>query len=531
MKYADYLLLSSQEKFKYQVKSFLSNLGHSFVTFFVRLWYGIVNFFKGIGRSFKEVGYAFVHGNAFTKLSFLFLGAGHIASGQIVKGIFITIVEILFIFYMIMLGGSAIHGFATLGNVRSYYTCAFGPNYTPDAAGYRFANDVTANSYCTLMHPGEQTQVTLTYGDNSSLFLLFGLLAFIIVIAFFFYYISTIKGTIRLQERKDAKLHIPTFVEDLKDYLDGKFYKVLLFLPIIGISVFTILPLIDMIMMAFTNYNRDHIFPQFFNWVGFDNFISLFGGNSYSGAKFSKTFINILGWTLVWAFFATFLNYFLGMFVAMLINKKGLKFKKVFRTVLVLSIAMPQFISLLAFNKFFQTGGLVEGILKAVGFMQRGDQLKILDSASQARVFIILVNIWIGIPYTMLTVTGILMNVPADLYESAQIDGASPIKTYARITLPYVLFITGPKLVTDFVGNINNFNVIFFLTKGGPKTNDYLSAGKTDLLVTWLYNLTVNEMNYSYAAVIGIMIFVICAVFSLIAYRHTSGYKNEEDFA
>lgn len=147
-----------------------------------------------------------------------------------------------------------------------------------------------------------------------------------------------------------------------------------------------------------------------------------------------------------------------------------------------------------------------------------------------ARMTIIAVNLWIGIPYTMLIVSGILMNIPDDLYEAARIDGASPFVTFRKITMPYVLFVTTPYLITQLVGNINNFNVIYFLTGGTPATLDYYQAGKTDLLVTWLYKLTVNSRDYSYAATIGILVFIICSLLSLITFRRSASYKNEEAF-
>ena len=110
---------------------------------------------------------------------------------------------------------------------------------------------------------------------------------------------------------------------------------------------------------------------------------------------------------------------------------------------------------------------------------------------------------WIGIPYLMLIATGILMNIPADLYESARIDGANAMQMYGKITLPYMLFVTGPYLLTSFTGNINNFNVIFLLSQGKPMGLAG-NAGYTDLLITWLYRMTVTDTNYKIAAVIGI---------------------------
>lgn len=146
-----------------------------------------------------------------------------------------------------------------------------------------------------------------------------------------------------------------------------------------------------------------------------------------------------------------------------------------------------------------------------------------------ARVTVILINLWVGIPYTMLQVTGILQNIPADLYEAAKVDGAGPIITFFKITLPYTLFVTAPYLITSFTGNINNFNVIYLLSGGGP-TYVGDTAGQTDLLVTWLYKLTVDQKYYNIGAVIGIMSFVVLSVVALVTYRNTGSYKNEEEF-
>ena len=246
----------------------------------------------------------------------------------------------------------------------------------------------------------------------------------------------------------------------------------------------------------------------------------------------------MLLWTLIWAFFATFTNYFLGMFVAMAINKKGIKFKKGWRTILVMTIAIPQFISLLYVSKMFAKNGIVNGFLMDMGWIQTA--LPFWEDATWARITVILINIWIGIPYLMLITTGILMNIPADLYESARIDGASGWQQYRKITLPYMLFVTGPYLLTSFTGNINNFNVIYlnviYLLTGGAPTNPAASSaagtvGYTDLLITWLFKITTGaESQYYLASVIGILVFVVIAVISLVVYNLMPSIKNEEDF-
>ena len=135
----------------------------------------------------------------------------------------------------------------------------------------------------------------------------------------------------------------------------------------------------------------------------------------------------------------------------------------------------------------------------------------------------------------MLIATGILMNIPADLYESAKIDGASGFQQYAHITLPYMLFVTGPYLLTSFTGNMNNFNVIYLLTGGGPDKAWASAAGgspgQTDLLITWLFKVTTGaESKYYQASVIGIMVFVVMALITVVVYGLLPSNKNEEDF-
>ncbi len=123
----------------------------------------------------------------------------------------------------------------------------------------------------------------------------------------------------------------------------------------------------------------------------------------------------------------------------------------------------------------------------------------------------------------MLIATGVLMNIPSDILEASTIDGASPLQCFIHIKLPYLLSVQGPALVTDFVKNVNNFNVIYLLTQDVYKTKDQAmaasSAKEVDLLVTWLFRLTQEQYNYKMAAVIGIMVFIICAIFTLVCFR------------
>ena len=211
-----------------------------------------------------------------------------------------------------------------------------------------------------------------------------------------------------------------------------------------------------------------------------------------------------------------------------MINKKGIKLKKMWRTIFVTTIAVPSFVTLLLMSKILHDLGPLNVILQNLGFIDQ--PIHFLTDGRLARITVIVVNMWIGIPYTMLITTGILMNIPEDIYESARIDGANALKIFTKITFPYMIFVTTPYLITQFIANINNFNVIYFLTGGDPKSLDYFQAGETDLLVTWLYKLTVNEHNYSLASTIGILIFVVSAVLSLIVYNSTAAVKKEDQF-
>lgn len=442
-------------------------------------------------------GETFVKGDLLTKLSFIIMGLSNLLRGQIIKGLIFLSMEIGFIFYMVITGASAIASLKTLGTKKQGMVF-------DESKGF----DV------------------LQAGDNSMLLLLFGVFALVIVIAFIAVWAANIKSARKAQKLKEEGNKLPSFIDDVKEHLDAKLHKTLLFFPMLGVTIFTVLPLIFMILMAFTNFDHDHQPPgNLFTWVGLANFKTVL----FSGETISHTFWPILGWTLIWAVFATGLNYIGGMLLAMLINRKGIKFKGFFRTMFVISIAVPSFVSLLIMRNLLADEGSLNALLRELGLIHKNIQF--LTTPLLARITVIVVNLWVGIPYTMLITTGILMNIPEDLYESAKIDGAKPVTMYIKITLPYVLFVTGPYLITQFIGNINNFNVIYFLTAGNPATLDYYQAGKTDLLVTWLYKLTTTVKDYNFASTIGILTFVLCAVFSLIAYNSTSATKNEGDFS
>lgn len=447
-----------------------------------------------------EVGFgtAFKSGNAITKLSAVIFGLGNILHKQIIRGLLYLVLEVGYIIYMLSFGIGAIGNLITLGTKQQEEVF------------------------------NEKKQIyEYVVGDNSMLCLLYGVVTILITLVFIAILTSSVKSAYDTQIRKELGKPIPNFIQDLLSLKHEKLHKTLLFIPITGVVTFTAVPLVYNMMVAFTNYDGAHQPPgNLFDWVGFKNFTEMFKTQGI----LSNTFWPVFQWTIIWAICATFSCYILGMILAIVINREGTRFKGFWRFIFVLSIAVPQFVSLLTMSTIFNASGPMNVMLKNLGIIDAGTTIPFLTNPLYAKITIIMVNLWIGIPYTMLTTTGILNNIPKDLYEAAKVDGANAIVTFFKITLPYMLFITTPSLITAFVGNINNFNVIFLLTGGGPESIEYYQAGKTDLLITWLYKLTITNKDYNIGAVLGIIIFVILATLSLLTYRHTGSYKDEEAF-
>ena len=725
----DYLRLNKAQKIVHNLKKSLLSMPKRLQNALKAFLMMFVNIFKGLGRALYDLVDTYRKGDWKTRVSYTVMGFGSIARGQWLRGILFFLFQTVFNLYLYFFGFAYLSKLTTLGTIESY----------------------------------KKGRVTV-YGDNSFLILLYGVLTLFFIAAFLYTWRINIKQNKLSEQLLKSGKKLKTAKDDVNSMLDGQFHKTLLALPTAGVAIFTILPIIFMVLVAFTNYDMNHQPPaNMFKWVGTKNFqtllanaetpatvditssntekailtITAVNGNMFTaetkdlnaaaaaqaathhsevtvkindkavdlsgktmkaerhtitavvaqksnvevitesvwysnpdltlnklfennlnaavyqshkeqplvvladangnmavlGGKewineeldaekltqvttaslkakrdgitpetslfvnitlaenlvdrvsaskaklilsddihanfaltevyeeeklvgytmdvfsdksdgvivplynlisvktpsFSYTFKQVLLWTLIWAFFATFLNYFLGMLVAIMINKKGIKLKKLWRTILVMTIAIPQFVSLLYVSKMFAADGLINSVLMNLGWIDK--PLPFWTDTNWARTTIIGINVWIGIPYLMLIATGILMNIPADLYESARIDGANAFQTYRKITLPYMLFVTGPYLLTSFTGNINNFNVIFLLSQGNPKSLDLAgNAGSTDLLITWLYKMTVNDSNYKLAAVMGILVFVVCAVINLVVYNLIPSVKNEEDF-
>lgn len=441
----------------------------------------------GQQMTFREL---FKEGDVATKLSFVVMGAANLANKQYLKGLIFLFSQIAFFYWLIRNGLRALSMLATLGT---------------QSQGLVFDERLGIE--------------VLQEGDNSMLLLLFGIAAIVICLLLVGLYVINLKSARNIHELKQVGKKIPSTMDDLASLLNERFHATLMTIPLLGVLLFTVLPLLYMISIAFTNYDHTHLPPKnLFTWVGFVNFGNVISGNM------ADTFFPVLGWTLIWATLATVTCFFFGILLALLINTKGLKFKGVWRTIFVTTMAVPQFISLLVMRNLLNGAGPINATLLNLGLIDAA--IPFLTDPIWAKITVIVVNMWIGIPATMLVSTGIIQNLPTDQIEAARIDGANKLQIFRNITFPQILFVMMPALIQQFIGNINNFNVIFLLTGGGPSNSDFYGAGSTDLLVTWLYNLTVNTMDYNLASVIGILIFILSAVFSLLAYTRTNSFKE-----
>ncbi|MBD5515197.1 MAG: sugar ABC transporter permease [Lachnospiraceae bacterium] len=419
------------------------------------------------------------------KLSMCVMGLGQILYGQIGKGLCYLAVLAMAVGYFVRRGVRDLIGLFTLGTQE-------------------------ADTWLGVE------------GDNSVVMLLMGILSVIAVLFLVYCYLSNIKDVYETQKLCERGGRPMKFREELKQLLDRKFYKTVLLLPVVGVCVFNILPIVFMILIAFTNYGSSTVPPKLVDWVGIDNFVQV-----ATLSQFAPTFTRILVWNLMWALISTAVNYFAGLGLALLLNKDCVKGKAFWRAFPMLAYAVPGFITLLGFKFMFSYGGPVNQIItgmghRAVGFLD-------IDAKWMARIIGFTINAWISVPSIMLLATGILSNRDASQMESAKIDGANAFQQFRHITLPFVLFSTTPVLISQFIGNFNNFGIFFFL-RGGLYIDGYFLASDTDLLINWLYNLSINNNYYNVGATISLVIFIITSLISLMIYTNSSSYREEDTF-
>lgn len=420
-------------------------------------------------------------------LSILFMGLGQMYNRQIVKGILMAAAEAFYIIALLPYTIKCIKGLITLGDT-----------------------------------PQKMVNGKIVQGDHSIFMMVFGIIAIIVLLLFATLYAINVRDAFRVGRLRDEGKKPNTFGDSLKN-LSEKGFPYLMLTPAGIFTLFlTVVPLIFGIMIAFTNYSSpNHLPPRsLVDWVGLENFINLFKIPSLG-----KTFGGVAGWTLIWAVLATFTTFFVGLMFAVIINANGIELKKFWRSIFILPWAVPGFISILVMRNMFNGQfGPINKYLQAIGIQP----VPWLADPLWAQATCVLVNLWLGFPYYMAMMSGVLTGIPKELFEAASIEGASASQKFFRITLPMVLFATAPLVINGFAYNFNNFTLIYLLTSGNPTNNEYFYAGHTDILLSWLYKLTLEQNQFHMAAVVSIIVFVFIAAISAVNYMRTRSFREED---
>jgi arabinogalactan oligomer/maltooligosaccharide transport system permease protein len=241
-----------------------------------------------------------------------------------------------------------------------------------------------------------------------------------------------------------------------------------------------------------------------------------------------RPFLRVFLWTFSFAFLTVLFSFAIGLMIAMALDKPGMRFQRLYRSLLVIPFAIPGFLSLLVWNGLLNDSfGVVNGSIINPIF---GTNIPwIFGSAWWARVSVIMVSVWLTVPYFFLVSLGALQSIPGELVEAARCDGGGPFQIFRRVRLPLLLVAVSPLLIASFAFNFNNFNNIYLLTGGGPPSNDNSVAGSTDILISYTWKLAFQAgkgNDYALASTIAILIFFIVAAISAFGFWRSKALET-----
>lgn len=288
---------------------------------------------------------------------------------------------------------------------------------------------------------------------------------------------------------------------------------------IISILIFTVLPILYTVYIAFTDYT---MYSQGkINLIGFANFKEVFTG------PFKEIFFPVLVWTCIFALASTAGCFFLGLFMAMLVNNENIPERGLYKSILIIPWALPATVAILSWQGLLNGSyGAINNLLISLHLIS--DPIPWLTNPLWAKIALIIVNIWLSFPYMMNVCLGALQSIPKTYYEAADVDGASKFIQFGKITLPSIAQTAYPLVISSFAFNFNNFGQAFLITGGGPARPGVQFAGYTDILASVNYKLSITFGRYEIASTISIIIFVILATISYMQMR-ASGQFEEVD--
>ena len=402
--------------------------------------------------------------------------------------------------------------------------------------------------------------------DNSTSLLTNGVIVLVVTLILLVLYIGNISDAYHSQRMIEETNEIEEPKKWVRRIWDSYFSYIIVLPTFILIAFFTLIPFAFSFLTAFTSWtSRVSVPDALIEWRGIANFANIFEGGGVNFRYFGNVFV----WTLIFAITASLTCYIVGMIQALVIQSKYVVAKKLWRTIFILPWAIPSLVTLLMFRNIFSAyGGLANQVIDSFGGTDLLIQIKAflyslgLYGQEQAgafsgqyiqwfglvnyklgRLLIIVINLWIGYPYFMLLITGSLTSIPSDMYEAADIDGASSLQKTRFITIPWILRATTPVIITTLTHNFNNFGVIYFLTGSVPATYTWTATGGYtnigvpnsapsiyDILISWVYRLamltTVRE--YNVAAVYSIIIFMMVGIFSVYNLSRVKSFWEED---
>lgn len=253
--------------------------------------------------------------------------------------------------------------------------------------------------------------------------------------------------------------------------------------------------------------------------VGLSNFSAAITNSQVRGP-----FFKVLAWTFVFAILSVVTCFALGLVLALIFNDSRMKGRRWFRLVMILPYAFPATMMTMVWSGLFnQDFGFINQVLLG------GAQIPWLNDGVWAKVAIIVVNLWLGFPYQFLVATGALQSLPDDVNEAAEVDGASGWSAFWYIKFPLLMVSLAPLLISTFAFNFNNFNLIYMLTRGGPRfTDTSLDVGSTDILISMVYKVAFGDQGrqYGLGSAFAILIFIIVGVISWIGFRQTRALED-----
>lgn len=362
--------------------------------------------------------------------------------------------------------------------------------------------------------------------DNSLFLLIQGTLQIIICLIFLVFYIANIYDAKKVASLWNSGVHVNLKTKEIIHNIGDKGFPYLLTIPAYFIMIFIIVfPVLVTIFIAFTNYDFKHIPPaNLIDWIGAQNFSKIFTFTTYK-----RPFGAVFSWTIIWTLCATTLQIALGVLTAVVCHQKFIRCKRIFGIIFLLPWAVPAFITILTFSNMFNDSiGAINTqiipLLNNIPFVNIG-AIAWKTNPFWTKTAIIMIQGWLGFPYIYVMTTSILQSISDDLYEAAEIDGASSIQKFRRITLPTILLVAAPTFITQYTGNFNNFSMIYLFNEGGPGSVGG-GAGATDILISWIYKLTTGvSPEYSVAATITLIISAIVIMFSLILFKKTKAFN------